>query len=338
MPDLTLICDSGELFELRSAWAELWRRDTAATSFQSPDWLLPWWNQFGDGELRTILIRRHDELIGILPAYLYTEPDSGIRRLLPIGISTSDYLDGTFAPELPPEDIATGLRLLLDESGWDELTFPQLRPDSRLTGAFRSLGISLHAGEPTSQIPAVPLSELAAKLRRNILNARNRARRLGRLELTHADGDTWPAAFEALRLLHSRRWHQVGGSGVLADPRVLAWHREALPQMLRAGAARLSSLCLDGQILAVLYSLLDPPSRSERKQYCYLIGFSTDYAELSPGTLLLAALLEEAAAEGLTALDLLRGDEPYKSLWHPIPLIPQTAFAQKSAFPGPPSP
>jgi CelD/BcsL family acetyltransferase involved in cellulose biosynthesis len=174
------------------------------------------------------------------------------------------------------------------------------------------------------------LSELPHKVRRNIANYRNRALRLGRVELTSATGQSWPAAFDALCTLHSRRWRESGQPGVLADPRVLGWHQELLPGMLQAGTARLSCLCLEGQTIGVLYSLVDPPGRARRTQYCYLIGFSPDYAELSPGSLLLALVADQAAREGIAALDMLRGEEHYKQLWHAerAPLVSATAVRQ----------
>lgn len=317
---LSILTNAGQLASLRPAWTGLWQRDPAATPFQSPDWLIPWWRHFGEGELRVLTLCRAGELIGVFPCYIYNSPGPGPRKLLPVGVSTSDYIDGSFDPQCSAEEIAAGLELLLADPDWDELWFPQLRHNSRLCAALRQLrssGCYEHEGERTSRVKPVPPSQLPPKLRKNVANYRNRAQRGGRLELVRADPSNWGAAFDTLCSLHSRRWREAGESGVLADPRVLAWHREAIPALLETGTARLSSLCLDGQSLAVLYSLVDPPSRAARTQYCYLIGFSPDYAELSPGTLLLAAILDEAAKESISTVDFLRGDEPYKDLWHP---------------------
>ncbi|HET9087969.1 MAG TPA: GNAT family N-acetyltransferase, partial [Acidobacteriaceae bacterium] len=82
------------------------------------------------------------------------------------------------------------------------------------------------------------------------------------------------------------------------------------------------SLRLNGEIIGVLYSLIDPPRASRsahriaRTQYFYLTAYSLQHADLRPGTLLLALAIEQAANEGVQTIDMLRGDEAYKQIWH----------------------
>jgi len=83
-----------------------------------------------------------------------------------------------------------------------------------------------------------------------------------------------------------------------------------------AGLLRLSTLTLNDEVIGVLYSLADPPGRSERTRYVYLTAYSGKYADVGPGTVLLALAIEEAAHQGITTIDMLRGDERYKRLWH----------------------
>jgi CelD/BcsL family acetyltransferase involved in cellulose biosynthesis len=114
------IRNSNGLEQLAPEWTALWRADEHATPFQSPAWLVPWWHCFG-AELWTIAIRRHDALVGLLPFYVYCEPRSGERQLLPLGVGTTDYLDGVFSPQLSVEDVSGGLELLYAQDGWDAL-------------------------------------------------------------------------------------------------------------------------------------------------------------------------------------------------------------------------
>ena len=79
------------LTELARAWEALWNRAAGATPFQSPLWLIPWWRAFAPGELFTMAVWRESRLVGLAPLYLETGP-LGVR-LLPLGISLSDYLD-----------------------------------------------------------------------------------------------------------------------------------------------------------------------------------------------------------------------------------------------------
>ena len=122
--------------------------------------------------------------------------------------------------------------------------------------------------------------------------------------------------FDALVRLHTERWRDRGEPGVFADARMVRWHRETILWLERLGLLRLYSLRLNGGIIAAYYSLIDPLSRNGRTQYLYLPAYSIQHSDLRPGTLLTAMTVEHAAQSGVETIDMLRGDEEYKKLWH----------------------
>lgn len=314
-----LLRSSSELRAALPRWSALWRDDPAATPFQSPEWLAPWWRQFGTDDLRAVAIARDGAWIGFLPFYLFREPYTGERQLLPLGISSSHYLDGLFAPACTAAQIKDALELLLRQPGWDVFYASQLPPHSRLFHAVRQINaaqVRELEGESCSRMRAMSIAELPGKIRRNTLYCRNCAMRQGKLELQIADFSNWAEAFGALRRLHAERWLERGETGVLTDDRTLEWHRETLPLLERSGFLRLCSLRLNGEIIAAHYSLVDPPWRPMRTQYVYLTGCSTRHSALRPGTLLLAMASEHAAEEGVAIIDMLRSSEACKQLWH----------------------
>ena len=320
---------TAELEAFAPQWSALWSSDPRATPFQAPEWLLPWWRQFGQLELRAVVITEGEQLFGFLPFYIYREPQRGERQLLLLGAGTTDYLDAIFSPACTTQHVDLALDKLREDTGWDMLYATQLRPHSLLFQALQQpshFGARPFDGEHCSQMPAARFEKLPQKIRRNAMYYRNRAMRVGQLELAIADASDWAASFEALVRLHTQRWQGRGEAGVLADKRVLACHREALPLLQRSGLLRLCSLRLDGEIIGVLYSLLDPPSRARRTQYFYLTAYATAHAELRPGTLLLALSIDYASGEGVETIDMLRGDEAYKSLWH-LEAVPTRGFA-----------
>ena len=331
-PELEVFCPT---------WQDLWASDREATPFQHPAWLLPWWRAFGDGhvdrELRCIVV--HDTSaqklpVAFLPAYVYPDLTTGERQLLLLGAGTSDYLDGVFTAHEAEDRQAqahAALYHLLSLTGWDVLHMAQLRARSALLSALQALPAKLTTdsaldltyavetwpAEPTSRLPASPLSGLPVKIRRNALYYRNRAQREGELTLHIATEADCLYLFEELVSLHNERWQAAGQSGVLSDPAVLAHHRLAVPALARAGLLRFIALRLGTKTLGVLYSLIDArETAAERTQYFYLPAFSLAHADLRPGTLLNALAMEHAAQEGVRTIDLLRGDEPYKQLWH----------------------
>src|SRR5215212_5250107 len=93
MPSLSvdIIRDFDALAALERQWWSLWRRTPMATSFQSPGWLLPWWEVFAPGELSAVAVWKDDTLVGLAPLYL--ENGALGPRLLPLGIGISDYCD-----------------------------------------------------------------------------------------------------------------------------------------------------------------------------------------------------------------------------------------------------
>lgn len=341
-----------ELSSFVPAWRRLWERDPGALPFQSPAWLVPWWRQFGNGDLCSVVVERGGEAVAFLPFYVYRDDARGKRQLLPLGVGTTDYLDGVFAPECSLEEIRVAIDVLRREAEHDEFCVPQMPEKSRMLQAVKEQGLEnreqglgtrdqrtgigeqglgirgqaidgpvfVSESEGCSRMRAVRMAELPQKIRRNAMYYRNRAQRSGRLELVQADESNWEEIFDQLRRLHALRWQTRGEEGVLVDERVVRWHREAIPELLKAGLLRLMALRLNDEVIAVLYSLIgkDPAAREleERTQYFYITAYSPEHADLRPGTLLIAYAVEHAANEGVKTIDMLRGDEGYKQIWH----------------------
>ena len=333
---LQVLRTTAELEALRTEWIRLWETDPRARPFQRPEWLLPWWRQFGQPDLRAVLFREDGRLVGLLPLYVYSHEGTGERLLLLVGAGTSDYLDGVFGPECGVDEIVRAMELLRSEGGWEVGHLTQLAAGSLVLAAMERMAtgaggaaVRRYAGESCSRCRALPMRELPGKVRRQVMYSRNFAISRGRLLLTVADAGTWEEMFAELVRTHTERWERAGERGVLAEAAVLAWHRETIPELLASGLLRLCALRLDGRIVAVLYSLLDPEGRAGggsgnaedagRTQYFYLMGYALEEEELQPGTLLLAFASEGAAAEGVRTIDMLRGEEAYKRFWHAEP-------------------
>jgi len=106
----TLIRTDAGLHALRPAWQTLWSRVPGASPFQSPAWLLPWWQAFGTGQpLVTVLDDPDGTIRGLLPLYFLDEGSD--RKLLPIGIGVTDSLDALVLPGVP---VASLLAAALD--------------------------------------------------------------------------------------------------------------------------------------------------------------------------------------------------------------------------------
>jgi len=323
------ITQTSELEKLEPEWWDLWRRDRASTPFQSPAWLLPWWRHIGKGELLTLAIRsrkmidRANPLVGLLPLYIYTQPENSSRDLLPLGIATTDYLDGVFAPGWESCALSAAMEYLAAQSNrWDLLDFHRLGPHSACLAAALPAAWTAEVTEDEPCLTlALPASAAefhacaSAHLMHNLHYYRKRADKLGDLRIEQANDQSWNDIFSAMLDLHRARWNTRGENGCLADDGVERAHRESIPQLLHGQMLRLYALHLDHQIIGTLYGLVDPPESRDRRFYYYLGGFDPHFDQISPGTLLIGYAVEHAIRDRINTFDFLRGQEAYKYLW-----------------------
>lgn len=314
--DIVDIRDGGRLSQLAPEWWELWRRAPTATPFQSPAWLLAWWEAFAPGQLLTIAVRDSRGLAALAPLYL--ETGSFGRRLLPVGVSLSDYVDILVRPDATEAVDGITDRLARCRS-WESLEMGGLLPDA----AALTLSCPAGGSDDTEDDEVCPVLELfpgpadagshpaiPALQRRKLRMARHRLDRgpafqiLATHDLAHGE---W---VDVLVQLHKARWQERGTPGVLADPRVQAFHRAALPELIARGIARLFALRIGSDIVGVYYGFSD-----RGRAYAYLGGFDPRFAFYSPGTVLLGHAIEDALREGARELHFLRGREPYKYAW-----------------------
>ncbi len=117
-----LITTQAELESLSSVWEELWRNSASSTPFQSPAWLIPWARLFAKQKLFTLcLYSPSGTIVGLLPLYRYEGNDGGADhgpRLMPLGISSSDYLDGVFAAGYEWACATAALEFLAERTDW----------------------------------------------------------------------------------------------------------------------------------------------------------------------------------------------------------------------------
>jgi CelD/BcsL family acetyltransferase involved in cellulose biosynthesis len=300
---------------LAPAWHDLWRRAPGATPFHSPVWLIPWWREIGGGDLRVLVARQDERMVGLLPMYLQHDGEGG--KLLPLGIAISDYLDGVFEEGMGVLAAEAMLRHLADRDDWRRCELHPLRAGTPLLAARMSAGCAdeILAFEPCLVVEIPPGARelkdvLPSKIRYNLGHFRRRAERIGEVRFETATAATLPEFVEALFRLHDARWQQAGQPGVLADPAIRRFHRAATPHLLTAGLLRLHALRLNRRFVAVVYSLF-----AKRRAYSYLSGFDPELGTISPGTLTVGHTIRHALGEGAREFDFLRGRERFKYLW-----------------------
>lgn len=292
-----VIASSAELHALASDWRALWRRCAGQTPFTTPAWLLAWWEHLGSGELRTLALLAGDQLLALAP--LHVTADGTLQFL---GTGVSDYGDALVEPGHEAEFVRAFRELARTSRDVRRVDLRQLPANSPL--------LVLGRAEPDVPCPVLRLSGSPdSSLRKEISYEHRRLARRGTVAFETAAARTLDALLDALFALHAARWADSGG-GVLADERVRAFHRTAARALLEAGLLRLHALCVAGEIVAVYYGF-----SASRRAYYYLGGFAPAWQRYGVGNLVIDFAARSAAAEGATAFDFLRGQEPYKYHW-----------------------
>src|SRR4051812_32997899 len=98
-----VLTDLEALEDLAPEWFDLWRRCPDAVPFQTPEWLLAWWQHFGGGELSVLTMRAGQRLVALAPLFFYRY--QGRRQVSPLGIGISDYLGGVWEPDTAAEAV-----------------------------------------------------------------------------------------------------------------------------------------------------------------------------------------------------------------------------------------
>jgi CelD/BcsL family acetyltransferase involved in cellulose biosynthesis/SAM-dependent methyltransferase len=310
--DVGVVSDIAGLETLEAAWWDLFDASAEATPFQSPAWLIAWWRAFHPGDLRTIVVRDGDRLVGLAPFYIERTTSGG--RLLAMGIGTSDYLDVLVAPDCSGQALAAIGAAVEALPGWQEWELTDMAPFAAGRGLPALSGCtaeeSLTAARHVLALTDDPAALLPTGKSRKLRMAEHRARRDGGHTIHRADAGSLDRLLTWLIDLHRRRWTGRGETGVFADPRVERCHREALPRLLRHGMLRLYGLERNGVVTAVQLGF-----QHRRRAFAYVAGFDPADAQVSPGTLLTAHAIREAQREGCRWFDFLKGEEAHKQSW-----------------------
>ena len=315
--DVQEITSLEQLQAVEDDWRELWRNCSAATPFQSPEWLIPWWRVLGEGDLHALTLRIEQRLVAFVPLFVYHDSRAGSRLLLLLGTGNSDYMDALVEPGWRDLFQSVFRQLLANsECHWDVCDLQQLRQESVLLNLPRgTFAEEVCDGEPC---PFLPLSanieqvreSLPRNLAGNLAYYSHRAEKAGAVQYVRASAENCAVLLDHLVRLESRRWNSSGKWCVLEPEALRRFHYAAAPQLVQSGLGRLYGLSLNQQIIAVFYGFL-----CNRRMSCYLGAFDPAFTQLSPGNLLIWHAIEQAVHEGASEFDFLRGREAYKYRW-----------------------
>ncbi len=311
--DCELVSCSLRLEELEEDWRELWSLLPDGTPFQSPDWLLPWWKHYGEGQLFSFAFWDGARLVGLAPLQVFRSASDPTRRVFLLGTGNSDYLDVLFHPEWRRACWNALMAEIHRRSDcWDVCSFQRLRPGSPLLEEIvEPLGWCV---EQAQQVPcvAIDLHDLrhgSVMLRRSQSYAR-KLQGVHRYSFEEASAATLYEFSDALERLHQQRWREEGCRGALSTARDRSFHRMVARRFLNAGMLMFYGVRMARRLIAVIYGY-----RVRNGVYSYLSGFDLEYARKSVGAITIGYAVQRAIDSGCHAFDFLQGKENYKYTW-----------------------
>ena len=301
-------------------WNDLVARSRHPSVFLSWQWQMAWARAFlASRPLH--LVRVSDDggtLAGLLPLY---DESPGLRRFVG-GVDVSDYLDLIVAAGRE-ESVWQALlqHRAAEPVEWDLRAIragsPTLEILTRL-GKALGLGVQIEREDrcPVLELPGswdAYLGRLSSKDRHELQRKiRKLERELpGTSVRSHVSPERWDAELRVFLRLHRL---SKAGKARFMDERMEAFFQDATRALAAAGWARLWFLDSDEAPVASFLCLEYGGSVG-----LYNSGFDPCHARLAPGIVLLAHVIRDAIGRGVPVFDFLRGEEPYKYAFGPIP-------------------
>ncbi len=141
--------------------------------------------------------------------------------------------------------------------------------------------------------------------RTTLAKERKLGREAGEVSYVHDERD--PAVLRRLMAWKSAQYRRTGRSDRFARPWIVQLVEHLLNSRDETFAGVLSVLSAGGRPVAAHFGL-----RSDRVLACWFPAYDPAFAKYSPGLVLHLRMAEGAAAEGLSYLDLGRGEKDYK--------------------------
>jgi CelD/BcsL family acetyltransferase involved in cellulose biosynthesis len=332
-----------EFSALEPIWDELFDASPNHTPYQSWQWNATWWRHFGTpGELRLLIAEEEGRVIGIAPLRLKRRLHGfRFRHLELISGKRADYLDFLVRPGC---EAAFFQQVMESLNGGAESHFFEIRDlregSSNLSALVKqTLGASrILALKVSHTCVAVPLTQswetfLATVSKRTRTDIGYDRRLLNKSFATALRiYTTLPDVLKGLDDLiavHRSRWSREQGASYFDDQETVAFEREVCERFAAANGYRLYVLYANDEPVAAL-------SGVERNGlfYAQLFTHSPKFHKYSVGNVLMGMAIEDCIERGCTAVDLTRGDEPYKFRWNGQPTrnLQLRAFRNRGAL------
>ena len=325
-PVVETISDPNRLADLGPEWDTLAAESGLDHPFLTHDWVSAWWEAFGAGRtLQVLVVRDAGRAIAIAPLM------RGRTRFCGLPLTSLETVGNDHTPRngflvLPGRgDAWQALWETLSRRGrgFDLLLLRQLAADSPTLVAMKRLGRDtgwLEGRWPSLESPMLRpegaafgdyLNTLSSKYRAYLRNKERRAEKLGEtvLETITNEADLDAALADGVRIEGSG-WKGKEGTAIASEEATLRFYSLLAKRMARRGWLRMHFLTIAGRRAAFEYTL-----RFANRDFMLKAGYDTEYAPVSPSTLLVRGVLEQSFGAKVEEFDFLGGLDGWKTCW-----------------------
>jgi CelD/BcsL family acetyltransferase involved in cellulose biosynthesis len=299
-----------EFLALADEWDALWVRDAGGLPFLRAAAVAAAWGSGAAGAAPFAVCARDRGVL--LGAGVFAEHGEVAARI--VGPPFADYWDLLLDPNGDQESL---LRELLGTALERGLVADLADvPEEGRARAFVDLARRIGRPALLRRTYACPFIDLAHNTRglrrlrhkhRRTLEAAERAG--ARVECHETPGEV-EGTLPVLLNLHLRRMRELGRRTPFATPAGRDFLTALCVGLAKRDEAEIGAVYVDGNPAALSVGLV-----CRRKYFYYVTAYDPRYADLSPGSYLLARLIERAQDRGCVEFDFMKGDEPYKLRW-----------------------
>ncbi|WP_086736586.1 GNAT family N-acetyltransferase [Streptomyces glaucescens] len=310
---------------MASSWADLYRRDSQATPYQSPSWLTGWAHQLPPTS-RLVVALCEGPARQVLAAVPLVRDRAGTRlRTVALSAPMGEYVRAV-GPAAEDPQVAEAFAGYLEglASDGQHVEMAGLPADSALAGHLRSSGPASAGRWHTSVTDCAEISlplayeEMSRSTRRDHKRRQRAWDELAqRRKVTYQrtrDSDELFTAYAVLARLHARRW--AGHAPPAGSPHAPgAPHWPAVLECCGANVAFVATLAVDDEIVAAQLCLT-----RHRRAYSVVPAIDPLHKDSAPGHALLRHLAQDLSRAGYEYLDLGRtvpGQHAYKDQYRP---------------------
>lgn len=322
---IRVISDFDGLVAARSVWDRLVDQAAIDHPFLSHDWVLSWWESFGEGrKLNILLVSDGEELIGIAPLMISRGRMYGVP-VRELGFLYNDHtprFDFIVARDHAAVCEAVWRHVYDQRDEWEVMKLCQLVAGSGTLTELSRLATTSKCPVgtwPSTESPYLRLTgsyaDYFASLHKGVrLNLKRRMKRLEeqgpvdfeRLSATEEIDDALAEAFR----MEAATWKGAAGTAIACRPEFQKFYSLVALRAAQRGTLYLTFLRLGGKRIAFDLSLIYQKTLFKLKP-----GYSPEYHACSPGQQLTSMTVRDAFAQGLKEVDFLGAADQWKLSW-----------------------